>query len=34
MLCTNLCLRWWPSWISNRHKKQKLGKGHFNDHSL
>jgi len=21
-------LRWWPSWISDRHKKQKVGKGH------
>ena len=27
-------LRWWPSWISDRHKKQKLGKGRSNDHSL
>jgi hypothetical protein len=27
-------LRWWPSWISDRHKKQKLGKGHSNDHSF
>jgi hypothetical protein len=26
-------LRWWPSWISDRHKKQQLGKGHSNDHS-
>ena len=25
-------LRWRPSWISDRHKKQKLGKGHSNDH--
>jgi hypothetical protein len=25
-------LRWWPSWISDRYKKQKLGKGHSNDH--
>jgi hypothetical protein len=24
----------WPSWISDRHKKQKLGKGHSNDHSF
>jgi hypothetical protein len=23
-----------PSWISDRHKKQKLGKGHSNDHSF
>ena len=27
-------LRWRPSWISDRHKKQKLGKGQTNDHSL
>jgi hypothetical protein len=27
-------LRWWPSWISDRHKKQKFGKGHSNDHSF
>jgi hypothetical protein len=27
-------LQWRPSWISDRHKKQKLGKGHSNDHSL
>ena len=27
-------LRWWPSWISDRHKKQKIGKGHSNDLSL
>jgi hypothetical protein len=27
-------LRWRPSWISNQHKKQKLGKGHSNDHSF
>ena len=27
-------LRWRPSWISDRHKKQKLGKGHSNDHSF
>jgi hypothetical protein len=25
---------WWPSWISDPHKKQKLGKGHTNDHSF
>jgi hypothetical protein len=25
---------WWPSWISDPHKKQKLGKGHTNDHSV
>jgi hypothetical protein len=25
---------WQPSWISNQHKKQKLGKGHSNDHSF
>jgi hypothetical protein len=27
-------LRWQPPWISDRNKKQKLGKGHSNDHSL
>jgi hypothetical protein len=27
-------LRWRPPWISDRHKKQKLGKGHSNDHSF
>jgi hypothetical protein len=27
-------LRWRPSWISDRHKKQSLGKGHSNDHSF
>jgi hypothetical protein len=27
-------LWWWPSWISDRHKKQKVGKGHSNDHSF
>ena len=27
-------LRWWPSWIFDQHKKQKLGKGHSNDHSF
>ena len=27
-------LRWRPSWISDPHKKQKLGKGHSNDHSF
>jgi hypothetical protein len=32
MLIYVLC--WRPSWISNRHKKQKLGKGHSNDHSF
>jgi hypothetical protein len=26
-------LRWRPSWISDRHKKQKFGKGPSNDHS-
>jgi hypothetical protein len=26
-------LRWWPSWISDRHKKQKLFRGPSNDHS-
>ena len=26
-------LRWWPSWISDPHRKQKLGKGHSNDGS-
>jgi hypothetical protein len=25
---------WRPSWISNQQKKQKLGKGHSNDHSF
>jgi hypothetical protein len=25
-------LRWRPSWISDQHKKQKLGKGRSNDH--
>jgi hypothetical protein len=25
---------WWPSWISDRDKKQKLGKGYSNEHSL
>jgi hypothetical protein len=25
---------WQPSWISDRHKKQKLGKGHSNDRSF
>jgi hypothetical protein len=24
-------LWWWPSWISNRHKKHKFGKGYSND---
>ena len=27
-------LWWWPSWISNWDKKQKLDKGHSNDHSF
>ena len=27
-------LRWRPSWISDQQKKQKLGKGHSNDHSF
>ena len=27
-------LRWQPPWISDRNKKQKLGKGQTNDHSL
>jgi hypothetical protein len=27
-------LRGWPSWISDRHKKRKFGKGHSNDHSF
>jgi hypothetical protein len=27
-------LRWRPSWISDRHKKQKLGNGHSNDLSF
>ena len=26
-------LRWRPSWISDRHKKQKLCRGPSNDHS-
>jgi hypothetical protein len=26
-------LQWWPSWISNWHKKQKLCIGPSNDHS-
>jgi hypothetical protein len=26
-------LRWWPSWISDWHKKQKLCGGPSNDHS-
>ena len=26
-------LRWWPSWISDRHKKPKLCRGPTNDHS-
>jgi hypothetical protein len=26
--------RWPPSWISDRHKKQKVGKGYSNDHSF
>jgi hypothetical protein len=25
---------WRPSWISDQHKKQYLGKGHSNDHSF
>jgi hypothetical protein len=32
----NLCpapVRWWPSWISDPHKKEKLGR-HSNDHSF
>ena len=27
-------LQRWPSWISDRHKKHKFGKGHSNDHSF
>ena len=27
-------LQWRPSWISDRHRKQKLGKEHSNDHSF
>jgi hypothetical protein len=27
-------LRWRPSWNSDPHKKQKLGKGHSNDNSF
>ena len=27
-------LRWQPSWISDRHIKKKLGKGHSNDHAF
>ena len=30
----NLCPAMAPSWISNQQKKQKLGKGHSNDHSF
>jgi hypothetical protein len=30
----NLCPAGWPSWISDPHKKQKLGKEHSNDHSF
>jgi hypothetical protein len=26
-------LRWWPSWISERHKKQQLCREPSNDHS-
>jgi hypothetical protein len=26
-------LRWWPSWISDRHKKYKICRGPSNDHS-
>jgi hypothetical protein len=26
-------LRWWPSWISDRHKKHTLCRGPSNDHS-
>ena len=26
-------LQWWPSWISDRHKKQKVCRGPSNDHS-
>jgi hypothetical protein len=33
-LYMNVHLWWWPSWISDRHKKQKLGKGPSNDHSF
>jgi hypothetical protein len=25
-------LRWWPSWISDRHKKHKSGRGPSNEH--
>jgi hypothetical protein len=25
-------LRWWPSWISDRHKKQIICRGPSNDH--
>jgi hypothetical protein len=28
----NLVLRWWPSWISDRHKKQTVCRGPSNDH--
>jgi hypothetical protein len=27
-------LRWWPSWISDRHKKHIFCRGPSNDHSL
>jgi hypothetical protein len=29
----NASSRWRPSWISDRHKKQKISRGPSNDHS-
>ena len=34
VLCKNYVLWWWPSWISDRHKKPKLFRGPSNDYSL
>ena len=33
VLCKNYVLRWWPSWISDRHKKPKRFRGPSNDYS-
>ena len=33
VLCKNYVLRWWPPWISDRHKKPKLFRGPSNDYS-
>ena len=33
VLCSYYDLWWWPSWISDHHKKHKLNKRPFNDHS-